>query len=164
MAPTNENNNGTNNGGEPEKKSNKFNNVLRLLFLFSFGAPAIFYLLQRNYQKVLWRKFDNEQLKTLQIVLSLLYPGFDRDYLLKVHVAKYNDASKIIGVSDREILDFIHQQSMFQKDKKFSLELYKDFIKRNDIIENNLIQTMGELLVIEKYYGANKKKICGHYR
>jgi hypothetical protein len=160
MAPNNENNNGANNGSNNggEQKSNKFNNVLRLLFLFSFGAPAIFYLLQRNYQKVLWRKFDNEQLKTLQIVLSLLYPGFDRDYLLKVHVAKYNDASKIIGVSDREILDFIHQQPMFQKDKKFSLELYKDFIKKNDIIENNLIQTMGELLVIEKYYGSNKKK------
>ena len=152
-----QNNKTPENNGESPKKSSKFNNTLRLLFLFSFGAPAIFFLLQKNHQKILWRKIDNENLKTLQIVLSLMNPGFDREYLLKVHVTKYNDAAKIINVSDMEVIDFIHQQSMFQKDNKFSSDLYKKFINKHDLIETHLINIMKEILIIKKYENYNYK-------
>jgi hypothetical protein len=152
----NQGNNGSDDGKSP--KSSKFNNTLRLLFLFSFGAPAIFFLLQKNHQKILWRKIDNENLKTLQIILSLINPGFDRDYLLKVHVTKHHDASQIISVSDGEVIEFIHGQSIFQKNNKFSSDLYKNFIKKHDLIETHLINTMKEIVIIKKYENLNYKQ------
>ena len=94
--------------------STRFNNTLRLLFLFSFGAPAIFFILQKQTQRVLWRKFDNEYLKTLQILLSVLFPNFDREFNLQIHVTKYNDGSKIIKVSDQEALEYLYQLKMFK--------------------------------------------------
>jgi hypothetical protein len=145
-----------------DNKSSRFNNTLRLLFLFSFGAPAIFFILQKQTQRVLWRKFDNEFLKTLQIILSTLFPNFDRDFNLQIHVSKYNDASKIVQINDKEALEYLYNLKIFKKNNKFDRESYNNFLKNNGLVEPLLIKAIKEILTIKKYENFRYKTQKNH--